>query len=160
MDLAARSFARALVMTAMFLGVLMYGLSLSTQWTLMPHRYCVLNDPLLVWSMVVTNSVIAFVYFAIPAAMVTLVRAMPMIFFSPRIVYLYALFILACGGTHVMVVVTIFYPAYYAQVVVDVVCAIASAATFRELLRSRPAIEHFLSRLRDASGPYRWGDVH
>lgn len=147
-DIAVRSLYRALVGTVTFLMVVVYAIALSTRWVMMPHRFCLINDPFLVWATVVTNCTIGLAYFAIPTAMVTVVRAVPEAFFSPRLIYLFATFILACGLTHVMVVVTIWYPAYYAQVAVDGVCAIASVGTFHELVRAKPALTRFVVRLR------------
>ncbi len=158
-DLAARSLYRALVGTVVFLMVVAYAIAMSTQWVMMPHRFCLINDPFLVWSTVVTNLTIAFAYFAIPTAMLTVVRAVPEAFFSPRLVYLFATFIIACGLTHVMVVVTIWYPAYYAQVAVDGVCAIASIGTFRELVRARPALTRFVIRMRRGDRSPRAGHL-
>lgn len=147
-DLGMRSLVRAFVGTVVFLMVLAWSISFSTRWILMPHRFCVINDPFLVWTMAVTNSVIAFVYFAIPAVLITVVRAVPEAFFSPRLIYLFATFIVACGCTHVMLVATIWWPVYYAQVAIDGVCALASAGTLIELLRARPALFRFVARLR------------
>lgn len=148
---AARSFLRAAIGTMLFIVGIALLMRLWAQWGLVPHRYCLINNPMLVWSTAATNLVIAFVYFATPTAMLALVRAVPGIFFSPRLVYLYACFIALCGLTHVMIVVTLFYPAYYLQLGVDLACAIGSAATFRELLRSRQAIERFVAHLRETA---------
>jgi light-regulated signal transduction histidine kinase (bacteriophytochrome) len=60
-------------------------------------------------------------------------------------------FILACAATHVMEIVTLWWPAYHTSVAVKVACALASAATAILLSRAAPAsvgrIQQFLETL-------------
>jgi light-regulated signal transduction histidine kinase (bacteriophytochrome) len=60
-------------------------------------------------------------------------------------------FILACAGTHVMEIVTLWWPVYRVSVLVKIACAVASAATAILLSRAAPAsvgrVQQFLVTL-------------
>ena len=67
----------------------------------MPHGYCYLWNPALVWLNVVSDSLIALSYFTIPFALLWFVRKRRDLPFS-FIFVLFGTFIVACGATHVM----------------------------------------------------------
>src|SRR5690348_2823835 len=81
----------------------------------LPHVFCYLNRPTLIWTHVAADSFIALAYLAISVTLTYLVykarRDMPFhwIFLA------FGLFIIACGGTHVMEVITIWKPVYVAS---------------------------------------------
>jgi signal transduction histidine kinase len=93
-----------------------------------PHGYCLLWQPELIWTHVIADSVIALAYFSIPVALVTLVRRRRDLAFGWAF-WLFALFILACGLTHVMAIVTLWKSLYGLEAVVKVITAIASIGT-------------------------------
>jgi hypothetical protein len=66
-----------------------------------PHGYCLLWQPELVWTHVISDALIAAAYFSIPVALITFVRRRPDVAFG-KMFWLFALFILSCGLTHVM----------------------------------------------------------
>jgi hypothetical protein len=66
-----------------------------------PHGYCLLWHPGLIWTHVISDALIAAAYFSIPIALVTFVRRRPDVEFGGMF-WLFALFILSCGMTHVM----------------------------------------------------------
>jgi len=65
----------------------------------MPHGTCYQWRPDILWLNVFSDSIIAFAYFAIPAALFYFTRRKPK-WVDPSIVYMFCIFILACGVTH------------------------------------------------------------
>jgi PAS domain S-box-containing protein len=94
----------------------------------LPHGYCITWRPELLWSMVVSDGLIALAYFSIPLALwrfVHLRRDVPL----KGIVTLFCLFIFACGVTHVMDVWTVWQPDYGWQALSKMVTAAVSIGT-------------------------------
>jgi signal transduction histidine kinase/CheY-like chemotaxis protein len=95
---------------------------------LAPHGYCLLWDPGLVWTHVVADALIAAAYFSIPVALVLLVRKRRDLEFS-WIFWLFAIFIIACGGTHLMSIWTLWNADYGWEALLKIVTAISSIGT-------------------------------
>jgi len=95
---------------------------------LAPHGYCLLWEPQLVWTHVIADALIAAAYFSIPLAIVRFVTRRRDIAFS-WVFWLFALFIVACGTTHIVAIWTLWYPYYGFEAVVKVITAIASVGT-------------------------------
>jgi len=93
-----------------------------------PHGYCLLWQPELIWTHVIADAVTALSYFTIPIALVTLVRKRGDIAFS-WIFFCFAVFILACGATHVISIITLWWPIYGIQALVKALTAAVSVAT-------------------------------
>ena len=68
---------------------------------LYPHGYCLSWQPGLLWLHAGADAVVALSYFAIPALLLRFVLQRTDLQFSWMFV-LFGVFILACGGTHVM----------------------------------------------------------
>ncbi len=95
---------------------------------LQPHRVCLLGAPELLWQQVIANLITAAAYFAIPLALEWVHRRQS----DARVamaIRLFQLFIVACGMSHVLEWVTMFWPYYQAQTIVDVVMAAVSLPT-------------------------------
>jgi two-component system, LuxR family, sensor kinase FixL len=76
-----------------------------------PHGFCLAWEPLVLWLHVISDSVVALAYYTIPFAILYfMARRQDLAFRS--IFALTGTFILACGTTHVMDVVTLWYPVY------------------------------------------------
>ncbi len=93
-----------------------------------PHGYCLLWDPTLVWTHVVADALIALAYFSIPFVLWRLLRVRRDVDFG-WMVGLFAVFILACGTTHLFGIYTLWVPAYGIEAAIKVVTAIASIGT-------------------------------
>ena len=102
----------------------------------MAHVYC-LRDPALIWLHAVSDVLTALSYFLIPVTLVRLVRRRTDLAFSHAYT-LFGIFILACGATHVLAVVTLWYPVYRLEGVVKLITAIASMGTAIVLVRLLP----------------------
>jgi len=94
----------------------------------MPHGMCYLWNPGVLALHIASDAVIALAYFSIPALLVHFVRKRPDIPFG-RIFWMFGLFIVACGSTHVLGIWTIWHPAYWLSGVVKAITAAASIAT-------------------------------
>ncbi len=105
----------------------------------LPHGFCFLWNPGLLWLHVSSDSLIAVAYFLIPFALVRIVRLRRDIPFN-WIFFCFGAFIVACGITHVMEVVTLWYPMYWVSGILKAITALISLATFFLLLRLTPEI--------------------
>ncbi len=99
----------------------------SSEW-FMPHGHCYRWEPGLVWLQVLTNGAIGVAYAGIAFALTVLVRRVRDIPF--KLIYLaFGAFILSCGVTHLMDVVTIWKPLYWVDGGVRAITAAASVGT-------------------------------
>lgn len=95
----------------------------------LPHMYCYLGNPGLIWTHVVSDSAIALAYLAISLTLAYLVyRARRDIPFHWMLLA-FGLFIIACGGTHLVEVVTIWRPVYVLSAAIKVFTATVSLTT-------------------------------
>ena len=93
----------------------------------LPHGYCFQWSPGLLWTMVGADLAIALAYFSIPVLILAYARQRPQLNFG-GLAALFAVFILACGATHVLDVWTIWRPDYEVQTAGKVVTAVRLGA--------------------------------
>ncbi|BBL71231.1 GAF domain-containing hybrid sensor histidine kinase/response regulator [Methylogaea oryzae] len=79
-----------------------------------PHGYCLLWNPWLVYLHAIANGLTALAYFSIPFAIFYFVRRRSDIRFK-SLHWLFAIFIMACGLSHVMDILTLWQPWYWLQ---------------------------------------------
>ncbi len=94
----------------------------------MPHGYCLHWSPGLIWTYAGSDTVIALSYYSIPIALWTFARRRVDLPFG-WLFLMFALFILACGTTHLIAILDIWQPVYWLDVGVKSITAIASLAT-------------------------------
>ena len=94
----------------------------------MPHGMCYLWRPGILGLHVTSDSLIAVAYFSIPFTLVYLIRKRPD-FRLTGIALCFAMFIVACGSSHLMEIWTIWHPDYWASGAVKAITAIASIST-------------------------------
>ncbi len=95
----------------------------------LPHIYCYLGKPALVWTHVAADLLTGLAYVSISGTLVWLVyKGSPDIPFHWMFLA-FGLFIVACGCTHFMDVLTIWVPVYVLSGTVKVVTALASVTT-------------------------------
>jgi signal transduction histidine kinase/ActR/RegA family two-component response regulator len=95
---------------------------------LTPHGFCLLWEPGLIWLHAVSDSLIGMAYYSIPLALIQFVRHRRDTAFS-WIFWLFAAFILACGTTHFMSIVTLWEPLYWLDGAVKAITAVLSVTT-------------------------------
>lgn len=94
----------------------------------MAHGYCLLWKPWLVVLHAGSDLLIFLAYFAIPAAIWLFLRQRPDLELKPLAI-LFAAFIFLCGLTHLVQMVTLWWPIYETQGVIKAVTAFVSLAT-------------------------------
>ena len=94
----------------------------------MPHGHCYLWKPGLLWMHVLSDSAIFLSYAAIPVALGIFASKRKDMPFS-WVFVLFGVFIVACGFTHLLAVVTVWQPTYWLTGIVKVITAIASVFT-------------------------------
>jgi signal transduction histidine kinase len=95
---------------------------------LAPHGYCLLWEPGLIWLYAISDTAIALAYFSIPLALVIIGKRRKDLVFRP-LLWLFAAFILLCGATHWLDVLTLWAPLYGFEGLVKAGTAIVSAST-------------------------------
>lgn len=93
-----------------------------------PHGYCLLWDPVLVWTHVVADLLIGLAYFSIPLVLGKFLAKRRDVEFG-WVGWLFAAFIMACGVTHFMKIVVLWVPAYGIEGLIKLVTALISVAT-------------------------------
>jgi PAS domain S-box-containing protein len=95
----------------------------------LPHLYCYLGKPGLMWTHVVTDSLIGLSYFTISGTLVYLVQKGRRDIPFHWMFLAFGAFIVARGGTHFMEVVTVWTAVYVLSAGVKVVTALVSVTT-------------------------------
>lgn len=103
-----------------------------------PHGHCYLWQPGVLWLHILSDALITLAYFSIPFTLVYLVRKRKDIEFN-WMFRCFAVFIVACGTTHLMEIVVIWHPVYWFSGIVKAVTALASVPTAILLVRLVPA---------------------
>ena len=94
----------------------------------MPHGYCYLWDPHIVWLHVISDALIALSYFCIPFVLVYLVKKRRDLPFN-WVFWMFGAFIVGCGTTHLMEIWTIWHPSYLISGVIKAATAAISVVT-------------------------------
>lgn len=94
----------------------------------MPHGYCYLWNPGLVWLHVISDTLIAIAYLSIPFTLIYFVRKSRDLPFHWMFLC-FGTFIVACGATHVMEVWNLWHADYWLAGLVKGVTALASIST-------------------------------
>lgn len=105
----------------------------------MPHKMCYLGDAAVTWLNVISDCLIALSYYLIPILLIRLVRKRKDVEFRWAFVA-FAMFILACGTTHLLGAVTVWTPVYRLEGTMKAITAAASGATFLALIPFMPAL--------------------
>lgn len=110
--------------------------------SLMPHAVCWAASPGLIWTMLITNLITFLSYLTIAMTLMYLVRRTRRVLVHDWIYFLigFALFILACGSTHLLEVITTWVPVFWADAWTNIVTAILSAWVAVMLIRRAPQI--------------------
>lgn len=103
----------------------------------LPHRFCIANSPELLTISVFSNLLIFLSYFTIPITLVYFTHQRKDL--NLRLtVWLFACFILVCGSTHLLHVVTYWHPWYRLQALFDIATALISLYTAIHLWKLLP----------------------
>src|SRR5882757_2632204 len=103
----------------------------------LPHGPCYLWRPGVLWLHIVSDSLITLAYFSIPFTLVYFVRKRKDLEFHWMFIC-FAVFIVACGATHLMEIWVIWHPAYWLSGTIKAITALASVPTAILLLKLVP----------------------
>jgi hypothetical protein len=103
----------------------------------MPHGYCYMWVPGLVWLHVISDSLITLAYLSIPFTLAYFVRRRTDLPFNWMFLC-FGVFILACGTTHAMEVWNLWHADYWVAGAIKAITAIASLATAVLLVKLVP----------------------
>ena len=121
----------------------------------MPHAVCWAAAPRLIWTMVVANFVTFASYLALCGTLLFIVRRTFRVMSRDWALFVvgFALFIVACGSTHLMDVVTTWIPVFWMDAVASIVTAVLSACVALMLMRRAGpitfAVNDYAERLRN-----------
>ena len=105
----------------------------------LPHGFCYLWNSGLVWLHLVSDVLIGLAYTSIPITLVYIMRKRRDVPFNWMFLC-FGMFIVSCGATHFMEVVTLWIPAYWASGGVKAITAMASVPTAILLVRLVPQV--------------------
>ena len=105
----------------------------------MPHGHCYMWQPHILWTNVIADLLIAAAYFSIPIALMVFANKRPDIGYQ-KVVWLFSLFILFCGITHLFGIVTIWQGMYGWHGLLKSMTAAVSISTAIYLYRILPTL--------------------
>ena len=96
--------------------------------SLMPHAVCWASAPKLIWTMVITNSITFLSYLVICFTLLYLARRTQSVLARDWAYFVvgFALFIAACGSTHIFEVITTWIPVFWSDAIANVLTAALS----------------------------------
>ena len=122
-----------------------------SSFALMPHAVCWRQDPALIWTMVITNAITFLSYTAICLTLFYLARRTRRVIAGDWAYFVvgFALFIVACGATHFMEVVTTWIPLFWIDAWANIVTALLSGYVAVQFFRRAQAIGFGVSDYAD-----------
>lgn len=106
----------------------------------MPHGHCYLWRPGILWLHVVSDVLIFLSYMSIPFALLYVVYTTRTKLQFSWLLLMFAIFILACGLTHLMEIINVWHSKYFISGLLKAVTAFASVATVTLLVPVLPKI--------------------
>src|ERR1700752_3016694 len=105
----------------------------------MPHGYCYLWDPRIVWLHVISDGLITLAYYFIPAVLIYFIRKNRDIPFN-GVFWMFGTFIFACGTTHIMEIWNVWHGSYLLAGLVKGITAAVSVITAAMLIPLVPTV--------------------
>lgn len=94
----------------------------------MPHGHCYLWNSTLIWLHLISDGLITLAYYSIPFTLIYFVKKRKDLVFNWMFI-LFAVFIIACGTTHLMEIWTIWHSNYWLSGMIKLFTALASVPT-------------------------------
>lgn len=110
--------------------------------SLMPHAVCWRQDQRLIWTMAITNAITFLSYFSICATLLYLGRKTGRVIAREWMFFVtgFALFIVACGSTHLLEVVTTWIPVFWVDAWTNIITAALSGYVAIQFIRRAPVL--------------------
>ena len=109
-----------------------------------PRWHCGIWSDFLGWLYISSELMIWCAYFIIPVILIWIVNKKPNFTYSP-LFWMFGLFIVLCGITHLMDAIIFWWPAYRLSALLRFITAIVSMVTVFLLIKNIPNIMEFLS---------------
>ncbi len=116
----------------------------------MPHGHCYLWKTDILLMHVISDAVITLSYYAIPLVLVYISSKTKGKLPFNRLFLLFAIFILACGTTHLLEIVNVWQSRYYLSGIIKIITAIASVLTAASLIPYVPKLIYFLNNIDES----------
>src|SRR5580693_6086969 len=113
----------------------------------MPHGFCYLWNPRIVWLNVLPDGLITLSYYCIPLILIYFIRQNRDLPFN-RIFWMFGSFILACGTTHLMEIWNVWHGSYLLAGVIKAATAAISVVTAATLIPLVPKVVSLPDRMR------------
>ena len=117
----------------------------------LPHWYCYVGNRRLIWTNVISDLAIGLSYVGISLTLVWLVRRAGRNLPYAGFFWAFGLFIVSCGATHFMEVITVWKPVYWLSGAVKIITAVASVGTAAVLLFAADDIADFVRTAREVA---------
>jgi PAS domain S-box-containing protein len=117
----------------------------------LPHWYCFLGNTRLLWTTVIADLLIGLSYVAISTTLAWLVHRAGQDLPYSGFFWAFGLFIVSCGVTHFLEIVTVWKPVYWLSAAAKIVTAAASVGTAIVLLVAADDIVDFVHTARQAA---------
>jgi two-component system cell cycle sensor histidine kinase/response regulator CckA len=114
----------------------------------MPHIYCYLGSTSLAWTHAIADTLIGLAYVAISATLAYLIHRGRSDLPFHGLFFAFAVFIVACGSSHLIEAITVWIPVYVLSAAIKVVTALSSIATAVMLPFVVPDVLSLLQRAR------------
>jgi len=114
----------------------------------MPHLYCYLGSTSLAWTHAIADTLIGLAYVVISATLGYLIHRGQSELPFHGLFFAFAVFIVACGSSHLMEAITVWIPVYVLSAAIKIVTALASIATAVMLPFVVPDVLSLLQRAR------------
>jgi PAS domain S-box-containing protein len=114
----------------------------------MPHLYCYLGSTSLAWTHAIADTLIGLAYVVISATLGYLIHRGRSELPFHGLFFAFAVFIVACGSSHLMEAITVWIPVYVLSAAIKIVTALASIATAVMLPFVVPDVLSLLQRAR------------
>jgi diguanylate cyclase (GGDEF)-like protein/PAS domain S-box-containing protein len=121
--------------------------NLSAFQSFMSHGYCLSWSPFLLRLHIFSDLLIALAYFSIPLMLIYFLRKRPD-FEYRKLAYLTSVFIIACGITHLLALLTIWWPVYWLEGLFKGITAVLSVITAVMMWNIIPDVLSYNSRLK------------
>ncbi len=105
----------------------------------MPHGFCYLWDPRILWLHVISDGLITLSYYCIPIVLIYFIRKNRDLPFN-RIFWMFGAFILACGTTHLLEIWNVWHGSYLVAGVIKAITAAVSVITVAMLIPLVPKV--------------------
>jgi PAS domain S-box-containing protein len=116
----------------------------------MPHQYCYLREPGLIWTNAASDFLIWLSYLTIAVGLAVLLQKTRTLLAFRWVFVAFGLFIVACGFTHFFEMVTVWTPVYWLSTSIKMLTAVASVATAIAFAPSVPRAAGAIRLFREA----------